>query len=157
MLTQDNGAMFSENRKHRYSLWRIWDKELPKVAFIGLNPSTANENKNDPTIRRVVSFAKLWGYGGVYMLNCFPYVTSVPKEIELNWDYININDNSLRSLGRECELIIFAWGNFEIVKNEGRDIKMQEYFPVAKCLGKNKNGSPKHPLYIPSNIQLINY
>ena len=52
-LFDDNGADFSPDRKHRYSLWRIWDRSKPLVMFIGLNPSTANESDNDPTIRSV--------------------------------------------------------------------------------------------------------
>lgn len=154
-MFENNGANFSDDRKNRYCLWRIWDEYLPKIAFIGLNPSTANESTNDATIRRVMSFAKAWGYGGVYMLNCFPFITTDPKEIEINYDSIQINENYVTGIGNVCVEIIFAWGNFEIVKREARDERMKTLFPNAKCLGKNKNGSPKHPLYIANNIQRI--
>ena len=53
-------AFFSKDRLYRYALWRIWDNELPKVLFIGLNPSTADEVKDDPTIRRCIRYALDW-------------------------------------------------------------------------------------------------
>ena len=69
-------ATFSDDRVHRYALWRIWDESLPKVLFIGLNPSTATETKNDPTIRRCMGYAKDWGYGGYIMGNIFAFRSS---------------------------------------------------------------------------------
>ena len=78
----DTDAIFSVCRNYRYVLWRIWDNSKPKVMFIGLNPSTANEEIDDPTIRRVKSLAKNWGYGGVYMLNLFTYVTAYPEQLK---------------------------------------------------------------------------
>ena len=70
-------AIFSPDRIHRYGLWRIWDDALPKVLFIGLNPSTADELKNDPTIRRCIGYAKDWGYGGYIMGNIYCFVISI--------------------------------------------------------------------------------
>lgn len=60
----DFGADFSNDRKYRYALWRIWDRTKPLVMFIGLNPSTANETENDPTIKSVGRISKNNGYGG---------------------------------------------------------------------------------------------
>ena len=76
------GAEFSSDRKYRYCLWRIWDRQLPLVMFIGLNPSTANETEPDHTITRVMGFARSWGYGGFYMMNLFGIVSSQPENIE---------------------------------------------------------------------------
>lgn len=151
------GALFSEGKRHRYYLWRIWDSTLPFIAFIGLNPSTADEIKDDATIRRVKRFAELWGYGGVYMLNCFPFITAYPEQIELDRDSWDSNDRHIQEISEKCIEIVFAWGNFGIVKQEVRDLKMIKLFPNAKCLGKNKNGSPKHPLYIAKNQSLIKF
>ena len=64
-------AYFSKDRIYRYALWRIWNHNLPKVVFIGLNPSTADEIEDDPTIRRCMSYADNWGYGGYIMGNIF--------------------------------------------------------------------------------------
>ena len=69
----ESGAGFSLCRTWRYKLWRRWSSAGPIVAFIGLNPSTADELNDDPTIRRCIGFARHWGFGGMYMLNVFAY------------------------------------------------------------------------------------
>ncbi len=154
-LFETSGAHFSEERKYRYYLWRIWDKSLPFIMFIGLNPSTANESKNDPTIRRVISFAKDWGYGGVYMLNLFPLVSTDPSI--LNTFYTTdshdseqeLNNIWLSSIGSECKEVIFAWGAPKIARDRAEKVKAM--FPRAKALKLNADGSPGHPLYVRSD------
>lgn len=145
----NDGALFSDCRKYRYALWRIWDDSLKKVMFIGLNPSTANEETDDPTIRRVKTFAKTWGYGGVYMLNLFTYVTAYPEELMKCGDPLGPADYYLLEYVKKCEKIIFAWGNFKEAEKRGREV-MQMF--SGYMLIKNKNGSPRHPLYVPGNI-----
>lgn len=157
---EQKGAAFSECRQYRYALWRIWEESQPLVMFIGLNPSTANEDKDDPTIRRVISFAKSWGYGGVYMLNCFPFVSTDPNQMlscqpkSKEW---NTNELWLWDVGKKCKEIVFAWGNFDVVKKMNREKDLINLFPEAKALSINKNGSPKHPLYVPGDIKPIKY
>ena len=146
------GAVFSDNRKYRYSLRRIWDRNKPMIMFIGLNPSTANETTDDPTIRRVIRFAKDWGYGGVYMTNLFGIISSNPKILKTDNNPIGENDIWLGNISKLCTEIVFAWGNFEEAIERGKEVT--KMFPNAKVLGKNKNGSPKHPLYIKSNVIL---
>jgi hypothetical protein len=63
----EKGAMFTPTREHRYVLWRRWG-EGPAVNFIGLNPSTADEQEDDPTIRRCIGFARNWGYDALVTL-----------------------------------------------------------------------------------------
>ncbi|HHC7270859.1 TPA: DUF1643 domain-containing protein [Vibrio parahaemolyticus] len=65
-------AKLSDCRTYRYELWRIWDEQKPYAMFVGLNPSTADETEDDPTIRRCIYFAKSWGYGGLCMANLPP-------------------------------------------------------------------------------------
>jgi hypothetical protein len=72
-------AVFSEDRFYRYLLRRIWDSDKPMIAFIGLNPSTADEINNDPTITRCITRAHDSGYGGIYMLNLFAFRATDPK------------------------------------------------------------------------------
>lgn len=70
-----SGAIFSDNaRNHRFALWRVWDKTLDNLFFIGLNPSTAEHYRDDPTIRRLIGFAKAWGFGGLFAGNLFNLV-----------------------------------------------------------------------------------
>lgn len=144
-------ATFSPCRKYRYVLTRIWDTEKPKVMFVGLNPSTANEDTDDPTIRRVIGFAKTLGFGGLYMLNLFAYVTAYPAELLQCDDPVNSNDYYLRHYHLHTEKVIFCWGNFDV---GSRDKEVIAMFPKAYCLGRNANGSPKHPLYLKQDTQL---
>jgi hypothetical protein len=145
-----NGALFSEDRKYRFVLWRIWDEGLSKVMFIGLNPSTANEYSDDPTIRRVKSMVKNWGYGGIYMLNLFTYVTAYPKELKLCSDPLYKADEYLKLYALKCERIIAAWGSFK--ENKERAIEVLKFLPNCEALAINKDGSPKHPLYIKNDV-----
>lgn len=154
LFPDPNGAHFSECRKYRYALWRIWDERKPSVMFIGLNPSTANETEPDPTIRRVIGFAKQWGYGGVYMCNCFPYISTDPNDLN---DFGNTatNDHVLQQVAAKCADIIFAWGAFKVARARGAELAL--IFPNAKALTINSDGSPMHPLFCPKNIQLVKF
>lgn len=147
-------AYFSPDRKYRYWLSRIWDGRLPFVQFIGLNPSTANENTDDPTIRRIVSFAKDWGYGGFYMTNLFGFVSPYPDELMTCDDPIGDNNFWLKEVRSWCRDVVFCWGSFEVF---GRDKEVTAMFPEATCFGLTKGGNPKHPLYLSKNTRPVNY
>lgn len=152
------GADFSEDGLYRYSLWRVWDESKPLVMFIGLNPSTANAQEDDPTIRRVKAIAANLGYGGVYMCNCFSYISTNPTFLQAETlEAIMRNAEIVKRVAARCKEIIFAWGNFNVVKESGIDQKLSEAFPHAKALHINKNGSPKHPLYCRTDIQPVIY
>jgi hypothetical protein len=73
-------AYFSPDRKYRYWLLRVWDDSKPILCVIGVNPSTADETLDDPTIRRVIGFAKRLGYGGALMLNVGAYRSTDPRK-----------------------------------------------------------------------------
>ncbi len=148
----DSGAGFSLNRKYRYVLWRIWDNSKPFVMFIGLNPSTANEATDDPTIRRVVSFANRWGYGGVYMTNLFAFVTAYPEKLKECDDPLGANNKWLKEFAKKCERIIFAWGSFPESKERAKEV-MQLFDGYALMI--NKDGSPRHPLYVKGNTNPV--
>lgn len=147
-----NGATFSTDKKYRYALWRIWNEGKTLVMFIGLNPSTATENENDPTVRRVIKFAYDWGFGGCYMMNLFAYVTPYPKELRYDDDY-EVNKQKLIETARACSAVIFAWGAWPEAKERGAEVIAM--FPGALVLGQNKDGSPKHPLYLPKDTQPV--
>lgn len=154
--TMNAGAEFSADRKHRFALWRIWDAQKPLVAFIGLNPSTADETEPDRTIGRVVNFANSWGFGGVYMMNCFSYVSTDPNELN-DFDNTEINDTWLRKIGEKCERVVFAWGTFEVIKKKNRDVQLVHMFPEAMALKLTKDGSPYHPLYVKGTVVPFTY
>lgn len=152
---QNNGALFSPCRKYRYKLWRIWDDTLPMLMWVGLNPSTANEETNDPTIRRVITFSQKWGYGGIYMTNLFAWVSSKPQDLKTVADPLGDNNNILQSVSEKSAAIVFAWGTFKEAQARGEEVKRM--FPQAVALGINADGSPKHPLYVKGDTQPVNY
>jgi len=147
------GAQFTEDRNFRYALWRIWNEDKPLVMFIGLNPSTANEYKNDPTIRRVMRYAADWGYGGVYMMNLFAWVTPYPKELGKAPDPVGNNDAWLTKIRPLCDKVVYVWGSFPEATE--RAAKVLELIPGGHCLGKSKLGNPLHPLYLPIGLEPI--
>ncbi len=149
------GAEFSECGKYRFVLWRIWDERLPKIMFIGLNPSTADKTENDPTIRRVMKFAADWGYGGVYMLNLFTFVTPYPKELLTCEDPVNGNDAWLLEYSQKAGHVVFAWGSFKECKQRAEHV--MNMFPKAVVLNVCKDGSPGHPLYVKGDVTPINF
>lgn len=151
LFDNGKGAEFSTCGKYRYKLWRIWNKELPQVMCIGLNPSTANADQDDQTIQNLRRILTKLGYGGFYMMNCFAYITSDPKLLKHNPMSDEWNNNVITVTAAKCEVIIFAWGNFAIVRETGRDKELEEMFPNAKCFGFNKNGTPMHPLALMYN------
>ena len=158
----ESNAVFSPCKKYRYMLWRIWDAARPAIVVIGVNPSTADGTTNDNTMDRVIAIADNNGYGGVYMVNCYPIVSSDPKVLP---DYINnLNDDSMQQnsyhLERAysvCKDVVCAWGNFDIVRKTGRDKELRAQFPISLAFAVNKNGSPKHPLYCSKNTLFVEY
>lgn len=151
-----NGAWFSPCRKYRYQLWRIWDDSKPLVTFIGLNPSTANESENDATIRVVEGYAKRWGMGGVFMVNCFGFISTDPADL-VPLDSDPVNDYYIMNAANRSAMVVFAWGSFKVVKDKGRDMELARLYPNAQALRVNKDGSPHHPLYLPIDIQPVPY
>ena len=107
-----SSAKFSSCRTYRYSLTRIWDDSKETCVFIGLNPSTADENDDDPTIRRCIRFAKDWGFGRLVMVNLFSYRATDPKVMKSTPHPIgDDNDKHLLAECGKAQLVVAAWGN----------------------------------------------
>lgn len=154
---QSNGAYFSHDNKFRFVLWRIWDDTKPKVMYVGLNPSTANATKNDNTITKLVKVSKHNGFGGFYMLNLYSYVTPYPECLKGNWEIMDgINNKHLLDFSGKASKVVFCWGNFKESQEKASELK-HAFQQEAWCLFKNKNGSPKHPLYCKDETQIIKY
>ena len=149
-------ATFSSCRKYRYSLFRIWDEDKSLVLFIGLNPSTADEKEDDPTIRRCINFAKQWDYGGLIMGNLFAYRATQPSDLKQAIEPIGKeNDKIIVELSKRADITVVAWGNDGYLHN--RDKEVLKLLTNPMCLKINKSGQPAHPLYQPKNLVLSPY
>ncbi|WP_375750018.1 DUF1643 domain-containing protein [Vibrio sp. HN007] len=139
-------AVLSECRKYRYELWRTWDDAKPYAMFIGLNPSTADEIEDDPTIRRCINFAKDWGYGGLCMTNLFAFRATQPEHMKKAKDPVGVrNNDTLLSLSRDAGVIVAAWGNDGSFLS--RSSKVKAILQNLAALKVNKSGEPAYPIY----------
>jgi len=151
LFNTGSSAVFSECRTWRYALTRIWSYGKPMVAFIGLNPSTADEVKNDPTVRRCIGFAKLWGFGGMHMLNAFAFRATDPKDLKAATDPVGPdNDKWLKKIAKKVEFTIACWGNHGEFKNRGREVAA--LIPKLRCFRVTKERHPIHPLYLKRDL-----
>jgi hypothetical protein len=144
------GATISECDVYRYTLERTWDESKPLVCFVLLNPSTADAERDDHTLRKGVGFAKLWGYGSLVFVNLFAFRATKPKDMKAAEDPVGPeNDTFILSVAEEAHRVVLAWGTHGT--HQGRDEKVLKLLTVGHaerlyCLGKTKHGHPRHPL-----------
>ncbi|TMC73897.1 MAG: DUF1643 domain-containing protein [Chloroflexi bacterium] len=143
------GATFSADRRYRYRLWRRWDRTRPIVAFVMLNPSTADARHDDPTIRRCLGFARRWGYGGIEVVNLFAYRATDPRALRTVRDPVGrANRGHIQSALRRATLVIVAWG-------ARADGSLLAELAEARCLGLTRAGQPRHPLYLRGDVRPV--
>lgn len=146
----ERGARFSPCRRYRYALWRRWGPG-PYVLFIGLNPSTADEHADDPTIRRCLGFARAWGYQALVMANLFAWRATDPQEMKRAVAPIGPdNDAVLERLARSAERVVAAWGAQGV--HLGRAAAVRQALPGLQVLRLTRTGQPGHPLYLPAGL-----
>ena len=141
-------ARFSPCRTWRYTLHRIWDKGRGLLMVVGLNPSTADEVRNDPTVARCVNYARRWGLGGLIMMNAFAVRGTNPRVLREVPDPVGPdNDFWLSRMAREASLIVAAWGNHGLwLERQTKVLSLIDR--EVYCLGVTKQGAPRHPLYL---------
>jgi hypothetical protein len=145
-----SNALLSPCRRYRFALWRRWEF-WPQVLFIMLNPSTADELTDDPTIRRCIGFARYWGFGSLAVGNLFAYRTTSPGELCASPDPVGSkNDRWLTRLHEESSLTIAAWGNQGRLL--GRSSAVASILTGLHILGLTVLGEPRHPLYVRSDV-----
>ena len=150
------GAIFSDDRKYRYALWRVWNPKLDLLLQIGLNPSKANEFINDPTITRGIVRANNNKFGGFLMANLYGYVSTDPNALLKDGDFIGeFTDYYLRKMRDLSSVQLCGWGSFKPVKYRAPDVL--NMLPNPYCLGVNADGQPKHPLYVGYDKPMIKY
>lgn len=146
-----NGATLSPCRTYRYDLWRTWIGGEGYAMFVGLNPSTADETQDDPTIRRCIAFAKSWGYAGLCMTNLFAFRATDPEDMKRAADPVGPqNDLVLKERAGRAGVVVAAWGVHGTYKNRAWAVRMA--LPQLHCLRLTKDGHPGHPLYLPKTL-----
>ena len=139
-------AIFSPCETYRYSLTRIWNHKKKPILFIGLNPSTADENNDDPTIRKCMHYVYQWGFGGLIMVNLFAFRATLPNDLKKSKFPVGKNNNQfIINAAQKSEMTIVAWGNDGQLY--GRDNEVLELISNPMCINTNKTGQPAHPLY----------
>lgn len=157
------GAYFSPDRKYRYLLWRRLKEIGPIISYLGVNPSTADEKDDDPTIRREIGFAKQWGFAVVWAANFFAIRSTDPKKLRWEDDPVGVeNDAYLQKVCEESDMIILCCGNWGYLN--GRYKKVLEFLssdekvkPKLYHLGMTKAGYPRHPLYLSKKVEPTGY
>jgi len=148
----ERSAGFSRCRRYRYWLHRRWSDD-PGVVFIGLNPSAADAQRDDPTLRRIMGFARDWGFGQVTVVNLFAWRAKQPAMLRQIADPVGPrNDYWLRRLTRSVEPVVVAWGNDGSYR--GRDRTVLRMLAAPLCLGVTTAWSPRHPLYAKASCEL---
>lgn len=154
--TLKKAAIISKCGAYRYVLLRGWDLSKPTVVFVCLNPSTADAQNDDPTLRRCIGFARDWNFGQVAIVNLFAYRATNPKALlEVDDPVGPDNDYWLDKMAEGKKLFVAAWGNKGMLLN--RDMFVEPLLPNMQCLGITKTGQPRHPLYIRADTKLQPY
>lgn len=157
-------AYITADGRHRYWLTRTWHDDRPMMGFIMLNPSTADAERNDPTLTRCVNYAHREGCGGVFLVNLYAGRTPHPSELANMGDPIGVEnadwiDYVLRT--RRISPIVVGWG--EGIRRLPLWVdalavvieRAAHYRRDLECLGVAKDGSPRHPLYLKLEAPLI--
>ena len=150
----EKGAYFSPCRKYRYTLERIWNQKKDYVCFVCLNPSTADENYDDPTIRRCIRFVDSWGFGGLIMVNLFAFRATKPKDMFAAKEPIGPwNDTYIEGVSSCAAFTIMAWGNNGNYLN--RDKEVEPLLSRSKHIILTKAGHPGHPLFLGKHLKPV--
>ena len=150
------GAVFSQDRQFRYLLWRRWGDKNQFATFVGLNPSTADEEKDDPTIRRCRGFAEDWGLSGVLVVNLFAYRATRPQDLFLQrYPIGEENDGWISAATQFATRTVACWGNHG--RRNDRGYAVATLLQAPECFGISKQGEPLHPLYMPRSRALQPY
>lgn len=151
-------AVYSDCERYRYSLTRVWEPEGKRALFIMLNPSTATEVQNDPTVERCERRARTLGFGAFRVLNIFAWRATDPRDMRQAEDPVGRgNDVAIIESLDWADRVICAWGTHG--EHLGRGPEVAAFLRAAGKplyhLGLSKAGHPKHPLYIGYAVQPV--
>lgn len=155
-LFSTSSAVISDCGRFRYRLIRRWG-DGPTCTFIMLNPSTADAEADDPTIRRCIGFAKREGCGAIRVENLFAFRATKPDEMFKHRTTAVGDQRFLYDAALEADgPVIAAWGGDARIGRRA-DVVLaifREHGVVPMCLGRTKSGAPRHPLYLKSDAPL---
>lgn len=155
-LLLERAATISECGLYRYGLERRWDRRLGQLPIIMLNPSTADADLDDPTIRRCMSFARRQGFGGISVANRFAYRATSPAEMKAASDPFGPEGSDaiealLQVAAQKGRPVLAAWGSHGGFRDRDEMVKLSAkgWGTDLVCLGTTKDGYPKHPSMSP--------
>ena len=154
-------ALYSDCETYRYALTRIWARDVAPVLFVMLNPSTADESQNDPTVRRAIGYALERGFGSIEIVNAFALRSTDPKglkrALETGVDPIGPrNDEAIRRAAARAETVVAAWGTHATLLERDRAVRrLLASHDRCVALGLTASGLPRHPLYLRSDAPFV--
>ncbi|KIT15488.1 DUF1643 domain-containing protein [Jannaschia aquimarina] len=150
-------ATYSDCLAYRYDLTRIWEPDGRRANFVMLNPSTATELSNDPTVERCERRARALGFGAFRVTNIFAYRATDPRDMRAQPDPVGRpqNDAAILEAADWADEIICAWGTHGEHLHRGPEVEalLRRRGHRLLSLGLSKAGHPKHPLYIGYAVQ----
>lgn len=155
-LFERSRVEFSPDRKYRYYLMREWNAPLGRCVFVMLNPSTADEVKNDPTVERCQRRCVAMGFGSLVVVNIFGLRSTDPKALYEARDPVGRSNDEWISIAiRFANQIVCAWGKHGILKNRGQEVLalIRKAGKIPHALKINSDGTPAHPLYIGYDVK----
>jgi hypothetical protein len=158
-VANGRGALLSECGQYRYRLWRLWDDLAPVMVWVMLNPSTADADVDDPTIRKCIGFAKQHRHGGIIVVNLFAWRATDPKELPKAAAPVGPENDQHIMWAVNAPLIatvVGGWGRNKFAERRATYVRvMIQARRDIKCFRRNGDGSPQHPLYLPYTAPLL--
>jgi hypothetical protein len=149
-------AVFSDCERYRYQLREIWDAGKPLVLWLLMNPSVACTDYSDPTLRKTGKFARSWGYGGQLVGNVHAYRATDKKQLLKVADPVGPeNDQMILTMATHAEIVVLAYGRppSKTLCHRGQQVMALLSNHQGLCyLRRSRDGTPYHPLYLPSNL-----
>lgn len=157
-------AVLSECGLYRYALYRFWNEGRRMATFIMLNPSIADADIDDPTIRRCVDFAKRWGYDGLSVANLYAYRATEPADLKRaarrGVDVVGrVNDSWLRMIASESALVVCAWGQLGPDRERARLVcsMLSPQYKLHALAYTKIDDQPRHPLMLKKDLIPLEY
>lgn len=153
-LFDSSGADFSTCKLYRYRLWRTWSGGAGVCNFLMLNPSTADESINDPTVERCERRARDWGYSELIVTNLFAFRATFPPQMMAAADPVGPeNDAAILDAACGASLIVCAWGDDGAHQGRSAAVRHLLRGHALSALRVNRSGEPAHPLYLPYSLK----